>query len=195
MYVIVFLSKSTGGCDSYSSSFCSHGYCGITKSRLDIPSLQIAVQHYYSQGLAVSTHKCYQAGQLRNLSFCRQLSINPVPTTERTLLLFTAYLAKEGLAYTYTYISAIRNMHITLGHHHSYSHLLTPFLEQVLQGIKRDQLRSNPQCERLPITADIMLRIHAVLVQSIQDYNSIMMWAACRVAAFGLSRCSKFTMP
>ena len=146
MYVIVFLSKSTGGCDFNSPSFCSHGYCGITKSRLDISSLQTAVQHYYSQGLAVSTHKCYQAGQLCYLSFCRQLSINPVPTTQRTLLLFTAYLAKEGLAYTFikVYISAIRNMHITLGHHHSYSQQLTPYLEQALQGIKRDQLRSNP---------------------------------------------------
>ena len=143
-----------------------------------------------TEGLAVSTHKCYQTGQLRYLSFCRQLSINPVPTTERTLLLSTTYLAKEGLAYTSikVYISAIRNMHITLGHHHSYSQQLTPYLEQVLQGI---QLRSNPQRKRLPITVDIMLCIHAVLVRSKQNYNSIMMWAACCLAFFGLLRFSQ----
>ena len=123
-HVIVFLSKSTGGCDSYSPSFRSHGDCGIAMPGLDIFSLQTAVQHYYSQSIAVSTHKCYQAGQLCYLSFCRQLNVNPVPTTKRTLLFFTAYLAKEGLAYTSikVYISAVRN----------------------IQGIKRDQLRSNP---------------------------------------------------
>ena len=83
-------------------------------------------------------------------------------------------------------------MHITSGHYHIYSQQLTPYLEQVLQGIKRDQLRSNPQRERLPITADIMLCIHSVLVKSKQDYSSIMMWAACCIAYFGLLRCSEY---
>ena len=40
-----------------------------------------------------------------------------------------------------------------------------------------------------------MLCIHAVLVRSKQDYNSIMMWAACCVAFFGLLSCSEFTVP
>ena len=86
-------------------------------------------------------------------------------------------------------------MHITSGHHHIYSQQLTPYLEQVLQGIKKDQLKSNPWRERLPITAEIMLRIHSVLAQSKQDHNSIMMWAACCTAFFGLLRCSEFTVP
>ena len=36
-----------------------------------------------------------------------------------TLLLFIAHLAKEGLAYTSikVYLSAIRSMHVTSGHH------------------------------------------------------------------------------
>ena len=83
-------------------------------------------------------------------------------------------------------------MHITSGHHLSYSQQLTSYLEQVLQGIKRDQLRSNPQHERLPITA---VRIHAVLVQSKQYYYSIMMWAACCVVFLAFYTHSKFTMP
>ena len=45
-------------------------------------------------------------------------------------------------------------MHITSGHHHIYSQQLTPYLEQVLQGIKKDQLKSSPQRQRLPITAE-----------------------------------------
>ena len=164
---------------------------------MDIPSLQRAIQHYYSQGLALSTHKSYQAGQLRYLSFCNQFNRIPTPTTETTLLLFIAYLAKDGLAYTSikVYLSAIRNMHITSGHHHIYSQQLTPYLEQVLQGIKKDQLKSSPQHQRLPITAEIMLRIHSVLAQNKQDYNSIMMWAVCCTAFFGLLRCSEFTVP
>ena len=118
-----------------------------------------------------------------------------MPTTEPTLLLFLAFLAKEGLAYTTikVYLAAISNLHTTAGLHNVYSQQLTPYVEQVVQGIKKEQLRSRPPRIRLPITTEIMSCIHKVLLQSRNDHQSIMMWAACCTAFFGFLRCSEFT--
>ena len=84
---------------------------------------------------------------------------------EMSLLHFIAHLFKEGLAYTSikVYLSAIRSMHVTSGHHNIFSQQLTPDLEQVLHGVKKEQLKSGPHREILPITADLMEQIHSVL--------------------------------
>ena len=36
---------------------------------------------------------------------------------------------------------------------------------------------------------------YSVLSHNIQDYNSVLMWAACCTAFLGLLHCSKFTVP
>ena len=102
-------------------------------------SLHRAVQHYYINGLAPSTHRSYKVGQSRYLAFCCQIQCSAIPTSESTMLLFVAYLAKEKLSYTTikVYLAAIRNLHITARMHHTYQEQLTPYLEQVLQGIKK----------------------------------------------------------
>ena len=163
---------------------------------MDIGSLRKAVHEYYINGLAPSTHKVYHTGQQRYLSFCHQARLIAVPTTEATLLLFLAFLAKDGLAYTTikVYLAAISNLHTTAGLHNIYSQQLTPYLEQVVQGIKKEQLRSRPPRIRLPITTEIMSRIHNILARSPNDHQSIMMWAACCTAFFGFLRCSEFTI-
>ena len=113
------------------------------------------------------------------------------------MLLFVAYLAKERLSYTTikVYLAAIRNLHTTARMHHTYQEQLTPYLEQVLQGIKKQQLTHAPTRERLPITVDIMANIWAVLSHSPKDYHCIMMWAACYLAFFSFLRCGEFTVP
>ena len=70
-----------------------------------------------------------------------------------TLLLFIAHLAKGGLAYTsiLVYLSAICSMHVISSHHLVFSQQLT--LEQVMHGIKKEQLKSGTNCERLSTTA------------------------------------------
>ena len=166
-------------------------------ARLDFSKLQATIQHYYSQGLAPSTHKCYRTGQLHYITFCNQSKRTPNPIKEMTLLLFIAYLAEGGLAYTFIklYLSAICSMHVTCGHHLVISQHLTPYLEQVMHGIKKKQLKSGTNHERLPITADLMQQIYSVLSHNIHDYNSVLMWAACCTAFFGLLRCNEFTVP
>ena len=104
-------------------------------------SLHRAVQHYYINGLIPSTHRSYKAGQSRYLAFCRQILCSAVSTSESTMLLFVAYLANERLFYTTikVHLAAIRNLHTTTGMHQIYQEQLTPYLEQVLQGIKKQQ--------------------------------------------------------
>ena len=55
------------------------------------------------------------------------------------MLLFVTYLAREGLSYTTikVYQAAICNLHTTARMHNTYQAQLTPYLEQVLQGIKK----------------------------------------------------------
>lgn len=66
---------------------------------LDIPSLRASVQEYYKQGLASSTMRSYTAGQRRFQEFCLGFNTCALPASEETLMLFLAYLAKDGLAY------------------------------------------------------------------------------------------------
>ena len=82
-----------------------------------------------------------------------------------TLLLFIAHLAEGELAYTSikVYLSTIRSMHVTSDHHLVFYQQLAPCLEQVLHGIKKEQLKSGTSRERLPITADLMQQIYSVL--------------------------------
>ena len=86
-------------------------------------------------------------------------------------------------------------MHVTSGHHLVFSQQLTPYVEQVLHGIKKEQLKSGTNHGRLPITADLMQQIYSVLSYNMQDYNSVLMWAACCTAFFGLLLCSELTVP
>ena len=102
---------------------------------MDISSFHRAVQHYYINGLAPSTHRYYKAGQSQYLAFCCQIQCSAIPTSESTMLLFVAYLAKERLSYTTikVYLPAIHNLHTTASMYHTYQEQLTTHLEQVLQ--------------------------------------------------------------
>jgi len=138
-----------------------------------------------------STQKCYHAGQQCYIHFCTQLHLTPLPTSEHTLLLFVAQLALSGLAHTFikvVYLSSIGNWHASCSLHDMYHIVLTPRLEQVLHGIRKEQARIRPKRVHLPITVHIMTKIYSVLEKSPTDYQSIMLWAACCAAFFGLGK-------
>ena len=109
-HMSLFFSQFTGGYRPYHTPSSSQGYCGITEPGLDFSKLQATTQHYYSQGLAPLTHKCYRVGQLHYITFCNHSKRTPIQTTQMTLLLFIAHIDKEGLVYTSikVYLSAIR---------------------------------------------------------------------------------------
>ena len=141
--------------------------------------------------------RSYQAGQKRYLFFCSAARRPAIPTSEETLMMFASYLAKGGLSHQTikVYLSAVRNLHVTKGQHLDYTAALTPRLEMVLKGIKKDSAHHNPPQIRLPITVNIMQSIRRILAMSPEDHNSIMIWAACSLAFSGFLRSSEFTVP
>ena len=147
--------------------------------------------------LAPATHKLYLCGQQRYMSFCQQFHLSPLPTTENTILLFIASLAQSKLAHTTikAYLSAVRSLHIQSGLLHKFSSQLSPRVEMILRGIKKEQCEGQSPRIQLPITIEIMYKLKQPLQGQPNDYHNLMIWEACCIAFFGFLRCSKFITP
>ena len=92
------------------------------------------------------------------------------------------------------YLSAVPNLHVSAGLHKEFSKQLTPRLELVLKGIRKEKAKSTPpSC--LLITVEIMGSIKAVLARNPTGYDNTLLWAACCQAFFGFLRCGEFTVP
>ena len=107
---------------------------------LDISSLDGAVQHFCSQGIAPSTHKTYQAALKKFATFCSTYDIlSPFPVSESVLCYFATYLACQRLSpqTIKVYLAAIRYMQITLGLPEPKEYSLMPRLRLVQSGIQR----------------------------------------------------------
>ena len=164
---------------------------------MDIPSLSSAVHHYYQQGLATSTHKSYIATIQQYISFCQQIKHTPLPADEATLLLYTAHMGQKVLSHSTikVYLSAIRSLHVTVGQHKHFSSQVTPRLQQVLRGIRKEQASNTEPHTRLPITIQIMRQLKQLIAGKPHGYHNTVIWAACCTAFFGFLRCGEFTSP
>ena len=68
--------------------------------------------------------------------------------------MFVSHLAQEGLSHTTikVYLSAVRYQHITAGFYNEFASHLTPKLEMVLKGIKKDMAsRQNTPPRRVKV--------------------------------------------
>ena len=101
--------------------------------------------------------------------------MTPIPAKEDTLLMFVGHLAQQGLAYQTikVYLSAVRILHVSAGLHNEFAGQLTPRLEMVLKGIKKDKAAANHRT-RLPVTVEIMEKLRGTFNKIPTDHNNIM---------------------
>ena len=94
--------------------------------------------------------------------------------------MFASHLDKEGLSHqsVKVYLAAVRNLPVTAGKHAEYAKALTPCLELVLKGIKKESAKYHPLHIHLPITLKIMQSIHSILEAVLEAHDNILMWAA-----------------
>ena len=111
--------------------------------------------------------------------------------------MFVTYLATNKISHASikVYLSAVRHMHVLEGLHNEFNQLLTPRLQLILKGIKRQQASTTQPRVRLPITIQILCKIQAYLSMIAPSYSNTMLWAMCSLAFFGFLQDSEFTIP
>ena len=128
----------------------------------------------------------------RFVEFCSQYMIfNPFPLSEKLLCYYAVFMAKRGLAHQTikTYMSATRNMHISLGFPDPRDSSSLPILRRIHAGIQRVQsTKGSPSNRvRLPITPAILDRLRAHW-EATQHKERLVLWAVSALCFAGFFR-------
>ena len=156
------------------------------------------VDIYCRRGLAESTHRTYQTGLKRYLSFCYAFNITPFPVSESQLCYFVTYLARQSIspATINTYLAAVRHAQIIRGHPEPRQASSFPRLRLIQNGVRRERARAGPVvARRLPITPAILRQIRPLCNPAEPDYDMILTWAAASTCFYGFFRAGEITTP
>ena len=168
----------------------------IQSPRLDLALLETSVQHYFENGLAPSTQRTYQAGIQSFTRFCSLVGVSPNIVSQDTLCSYVAYMTNNNCAFQTikTYLSAIR--HFQISNRVSPTPLSSMHrLQLVLRGARRHLATANTEKPRLPITPAILKGIRASWTSRADEFDIVMLWAACCTAFFGFFRAGEITVP
>ena len=124
-------------------------------------------------------------------AFCTHFNVTtPFPLTEHLMCCYASFLADEGLApqTIKSYLSALRNMKLSLGFPDPREQSSLPMLKRIQAGIARCRLlRDPPSRIRLPITAHILRKIGQGWRESLCPERAVL-WAVACSAFFGFFR-------
>ena len=150
---------------------------------MDIKDLELRAKLLVRSGVRPTTARTYNTAQSRFLSFCDSIQALPIPCSENTLLLYVAYLSKEGLkaSSVRVYLAAIRALHIEEGH----GNPLEGYM-RVQRAVRALEIQAEPPKQKLPITYTIMEKLQMVV--GAKDYHASLIWAAMTLAYFGCLR-------
>ena len=138
-------------------------------------------------GIRRTTSRAYSTAQKQFLQFCQALRLQPLPTTEQTLLTYVAYLYKKGLTpnSVNVYLSAVRNLNIVNGF--AMSEFRTPRIKLATKAILE---RSKAPVQKVPLTFDKLMTLWPV----IKNCKYALTWkAVISLAFFGGLRCAEYT--
>ena len=188
-------SGASGSRSSNPHSTSSVGPVDRAAARLDVLNLGPVVWELFSAGLAPSTRQNYRSGTRRYLMFCRTQQIEvPVPTSERTLCQFIAWLHTQHLASSTVknYLAAVRHSQIALGLGDPKIGAMTQ-LEYVMRGMKRKT--QTTRRTRLPISPVMLQGMRRIWQHHPNSRDTAMLWAAATMCFFGFLRVGEAVSP
>ncbi len=154
-----------------------------------------AVQHYFTRGLAPSTHKTYSSDINKFNQFAHNLALPILCLYHNIYCYFVAYLASAGLspATVKTYLAAVRHLQIAKGLPDPHQMESMAKLCLVERGVDKEY--RHPTRLRLPLTPPILRRIRTLWSEQATDPDIIMLWAASCLCFFGFFRMGEITTP
>ena len=151
-----------------------------------IADLDVVAEDLVKSGVRKSTARAYSSAQAQFLSFCQSLRLCPIPTSERTILTFMAYMYKKGLSHASmnVYLSGIRNLNVINGY--DIPQVRSPKVKLALKAVLE---RSAEPLKKSPITWELLQKMWPV-VESSKDTH---LWqAVLSLAFFGGMRCAEY---
>ena len=151
-----------------------------TVSEEAVADLWSEAQVMMTEGIRDSTKCTYSSAQKEYTKFCNIYHLLPIPTTEKTLMMFVTYMYKKHYKYNSVkvYLFAIRHMHIVNGFANPL--LNTPRLQLSLRAL---QYKCKSPVDKLPITHQILYQIFNVLADP-PTYDEKLIWSAMTLVFF-----------
>ncbi|XP_071099429.1 uncharacterized protein [Haliotis cracherodii] len=136
------------------------------------------MQQFRRATYAETTKRTYSSMKTAYLRFCLYFSRTPVPADRMTVLLYRVFLTRSPSATSIPgYMNIIRLLHLEVG----LPNPLETWEQKALhKGILR--LKGTPTKQKLPITPDILRRMHSHMDMS--EPFLVAFWAACIIAFF-----------